>query len=370
MANSFLTPDMIAREALLLLSNNTIAANLVHRDREQEFTGMKIGDTVTIRRRANFKVEEFETEINVQSINESGVPLKLEKHFDISVPLTSKDLTLELEDFSAQIVAPAMISIAEAVDNYIYSLGTQVPTLVTRANSELALRDVARVDSQLLTQKVAMAGRSALVSPSMKVDLMSLDPFHRADARGDEGTALREASMGRVMGLDWYGVQGVKEHTAGTAAATGMAVDGSVAAGGTTIALKGATGTQTLVKGDILTIAGSGQHVVTEDATAVSGVFSAVKVYPAMRADVADDAAVTRAASHEVNVAGDLRGISLAVVPLALPMESGRGAIMSWNGLSVRVVTGYDQKHKTDIISFDLLCGGRVTQPELLTRFA
>lgn len=370
MANSFLTPDMIAREALMLLSNNTVAANLVHRDREQEFTGMKIGDTVTIRRRANFRVDEFATEINVQNINESGVPLKLEKHFDVSVPLTSRDLTLELEDFSAQIVAPAMISIAEAVDSYIYSLGDQIPTLTLRAANDLALRDVARVDAQLLTQKVPLAGRSGLVSPNMKVDLMSLEPFHRADARGDEGTALREASMGRVMGVDWYGVQGVRSHTTGAAPATGMAVDGAVDAGATTLALKGATGTQGLEKGDVLTIAGSGQHVVTESVAAVSGNFAAVKIYPALRANVVDDAAVTKAASHEVNVVGDLRGISLAVVPLALPMEAGRGATMSWNGLSIRVVTGYDQKHKTDIISFDLLCGGRVTQPELLTRFA
>ena len=32
MANTFLTPSVIARESLIVLENNLIAANLVHRD--------------------------------------------------------------------------------------------------------------------------------------------------------------------------------------------------------------------------------------------------------------------------------------------------------------------------------------------------
>lgn len=370
MANTFLTPDIIARESLMLLSNNTIISNLVHRDREQDFAGAKVGDTITIRRRANFAVDEFTSTINVQDINEGGVPLQLEKHYDISVGVSSKELTLELDEFSDRIIAPAMVSLSEKVDSYVYGLANQIPTAILKAGSDTVLADLAKVDAFLLNQKVPLAGRSGMVSPTRKAEMMSIDAVVRADARGDDGTALREASMGRVMGLDWYGVQGVESHVAGTADVT-LAINNGAgyAAGTTTVAIDGATGAQTLLKGDIIDIAGSGQHVVTADVTSDTGAFAAVVIYPGLRAAVVDDAVVTKLASHEMNIVGDLRGISLAVVPLALPMESGRGATMSYNGLSIRVVIGYNQTTKSDTVSFDLLCGGKVTQPELLARF-
>ena len=372
MPNTFLTPDIIAREALMLLSNNTVISNLVHRDREQEFSGAKVGDTITIRRRANFQVDEFSTTINVQDINEGGVPLTLEKHYDISVGVSSRELTLELDEFSSRIIAPAMINMAEKVDSYVYGLANQIPTAILKAGTDTDLKDLAQVDAALLRQKVALAGRSGMVSPTRKAEMMSIDAVVRADARGDDGTALREASMGRVMGIDWYGVQGVTSHTAGTAPVT-MAINNVAGypAGTSIVDIDEAAGTSvgTLLVGDIINIAGSGQHVVTANKTGIAGEWDGLNIYPGLRAAVLNDAVVTKIASHEMNIVGDLRGISLAVVPLALPMEAGRGAMMSYNGLSIRVVVGYNQSTKSDTVSFDLLCGGKVTQPELLTRF-
>ena len=48
MANTFLTPSVVAREALMVLENNLVMANLVHRDYSDEF--VQVGDTVTIRK--------------------------------------------------------------------------------------------------------------------------------------------------------------------------------------------------------------------------------------------------------------------------------------------------------------------------------
>ena len=49
MANTFLTPDIIAREALMVLRNNAVMANLVHRDYSDEFVN-GVGDTITVRK--------------------------------------------------------------------------------------------------------------------------------------------------------------------------------------------------------------------------------------------------------------------------------------------------------------------------------
>ena len=50
MANTFLTPSIIAKEALMLLRRNTVMLALVHLGHATEFTGpMKIGEKVTVR---------------------------------------------------------------------------------------------------------------------------------------------------------------------------------------------------------------------------------------------------------------------------------------------------------------------------------
>ena len=77
MANTILTPDVVAREALLILKNNTVTASLVYRDYETEWSGAKINDTVKIRRPATFVANEFVSTINVQDIDEGSVELKL-----------------------------------------------------------------------------------------------------------------------------------------------------------------------------------------------------------------------------------------------------------------------------------------------------
>ena len=53
MANTFLTTDVIAREALMVLRNNAVMANLVHRDYSGEFVA-GVGDTITIKKPAKF----------------------------------------------------------------------------------------------------------------------------------------------------------------------------------------------------------------------------------------------------------------------------------------------------------------------------
>lgn len=63
MANEILTPSIIAKEALMVLRNNTVMASLVHRDYSGEFN--KVGDTITIRKPAEFEAKEFIEEIEV-----------------------------------------------------------------------------------------------------------------------------------------------------------------------------------------------------------------------------------------------------------------------------------------------------------------
>ena len=112
MPNTILTPNVIANEALMVLKNNLVMANLVHRDYENEF--VKVGDTVTARRPSKFVAKNFTGAVDPQDLNEGGVPVKMDRLRDVTVQITSKEMSLDLRDFSAQVIEPAMTAIASA----------------------------------------------------------------------------------------------------------------------------------------------------------------------------------------------------------------------------------------------------------------
>ena len=66
MPNTILTPNVIANEALMVLKNNLVMANLVHRDYENEF--VKVGDTVTARRPSKFVAKNFTGAVDPQDL--------------------------------------------------------------------------------------------------------------------------------------------------------------------------------------------------------------------------------------------------------------------------------------------------------------
>ena len=96
--NTILTPDIIAREALMVLRNNAVMANLVHRDYSNEFVGA-VGDTITVRKPATFVANEYSGAIEVQDATETGVEVKMDKHLDVSFAVTAKQLTMDIADF-------------------------------------------------------------------------------------------------------------------------------------------------------------------------------------------------------------------------------------------------------------------------------
>ena len=111
---------------------------------------------------------------------------------------------------------------------------------------------------------------------------MSIDAVTHAEKRGDDGTTLREASIGRVMGIDWFMGQNVYQHTAGTFSGGTPAVNSVVAAGETIMDIDGGAAAETIKAGDVFTVAGhDGWYgVFTADKTASTGVISGATFTP------------------------------------------------------------------------------------------
>lgn len=201
MPNEFLTPEIIAREALMVLRNNAVMANLVHRDYSGEFVA-GVGDTITIRKPAKFTAKEFTDEIEIQNADETGVPVKMDKHLDVSFSVTSAQLTMDIEDFSRQLLVPAMQAFQDKIDSYLLGLQSEVTNRVPHTAS--AQNDI--VDARKFLTKAAapLTERHYVYGSDTEAELLKTDLFVNADKVGDEGTALREASLGRKFGMDFY----------------------------------------------------------------------------------------------------------------------------------------------------------------------
>lgn len=204
MANTILTPDIIAKEALMVLRNNAVMANLVHRDFSDEFVA-GVGDTITVRKPASFEAKEFNGNIELQDVNETGVSVKMDKLLDVSIAVTSKEMSMGIEDFSAQILVPAMQAFANKIDKYLLGLSADVTNKHTATGNIQA--DVVDTRAYLTKSAAPLADRRFVYSTDVESNLLKSELFVSAEKVGDEGTALREASLGRKFGMDFYADQ-------------------------------------------------------------------------------------------------------------------------------------------------------------------
>lgn len=212
MANTILTPELIAREALMVLRNNAVMANLVHRDYSGDFVGA-VGDTITVRKPATFVANEYDgSKITVQDATETGVSVVMDKHLDVSFAVTAKQMTLDIADFSKQLLVPAMQAFADKVDKLLIALEAEATARVPHDTGAINPVDMISARKYLTERAAPLADRRFVVGATAEADLLVDDLFMSADKVGDNGTALREASLGRKFGMDVYVDQNIAKN--------------------------------------------------------------------------------------------------------------------------------------------------------------
>lgn len=365
MANTFLTTQEIAREALIRLRENQVMARLVHTDYSNEFSFK--GDTISVRKPAVFTANEFTSTISTQDVSESSVAVSLDKIADVSVAITSKQMTLNIEDFGTQVLDGAMNAIAQKIDSDLHALHVDIPYFYgTAGTTPSAVSDVTGVRKVLNANKVPMQMRNLVMDEDADAKFLELEAFRAVDKTGATA-ALREASLGRLFGFDNYMSQNVETFDTGVTAATAVAVDGAVASGATSMDIDATTLTGTIKKGTLFTVAGNTQQfTVTADATAATNA-ATVSFYPATTG-FDDDAVVTLIADHTANLAFHKNAFAFVNRPMALPSGGADGYQTSFEGLSIRVTQDYSISTKTETMSFDILYGVKTLYPELAAK--
>jgi len=212
MANTLLTPSIIANAALATLYENTVAAQLVHRDYDTEFVA-KIGDTVTVRKPAVFEAEEFNpaTGVNIQNATETGVPVVLNHHADVSFEVSTKDLTLKITDFARQLLNPAMEAISQKIDRDVLAFRNDITAEVGTEAGSLWDEPEALIQAgvELDVHSVPAADRRVIVGPRTRGKWLANDLLKRADRSGTTA-GLRQGSIGAdLFGFDAYMSQNI-----------------------------------------------------------------------------------------------------------------------------------------------------------------
>ena len=364
MANTFLTPDIIAKEALMVLENNLVMAGLVHRDYSNEF--VKVGDTITVRKPAKFIAKNFTGQISRQDATEGSVTVKLDRFRDVSVDVTSKELSLDINSFSAQVVTPAMQAIAQAVDSDVLALGVQqAGTTVASSANDTDLKPLGDIGKALDLKAVPIQNRRLVLNPTHKYRYVTMDNLSKVAYKGD-GQGLKDAEIGRVYTMDTYMSQNAPDTFAATAGtATAYKVTAS-AAGATTVSLSNVTAaTGTIKKGDGF-IVGGYLYRFMEDKTAASGAIESITIDQPIHAAVTAVDAYPIRATHSLGF--HRNGIALVTRQLELPMGASKASIASANGLAVRVVFGYNQETKTDTVSFDIIYGIKELEKDMIVK--
>ena len=367
MANAWKEVDMIAAEALMHLEDGLVIARSVARDKTSDFmtrpNGYAVGDTVRIKTRPEYTVNEFTDggNISVQDIRESTRSMQVEKHYDISVQVSAKEKALDLESFSEQVIQPAAYALAEQCDAYV---GTKILDARGEYSSNSLFTtqaDMAAARKAATLQQLDPATRMCLVDLDLEATLLGQSYFATWAQRGDSGrTVFDSAQMGVAMGMRFMSSINFPSYTHTRSGGTTATDNNSGAAnliGDTTLNVDAITGG--FSAGDRIQIAGVRRPlIVASNAAALATTISLAHPIDEI---IPDNAAVTVISSGN-SITGahgaifDSQALAVAM-PMLDPPSDKPSAVVSNNGYSIRVVQGYDMTTKRDTLSLDLLIG-------------
>ena len=309
-------PELWANESLIILEENMVMASLVHRDFEDLV--QNFGDIVNTRRPAEFvaKRKTNDDTVTIQDATATNVQVPLDQHFHTSFIIKDGEESKSFKDLVTEFLRPAMISIARAVDlvisGQVYQFLTNVAGTLGSAATKADLLGVREVMNR---NKVLDRPRNLVLTPDAESDLLAIEAFVEADKVGDDGTALREASLGRKFGFDIFMAQNQPEVQVGNTLVAGMLVNNvaGYAKGDTVLTVDGAIAAADSAIGLWITVEGDD---IPQQITAIVGdPVTSITISPGLDKAVADNAPVTIYVPGAVNLAaGYAIGFSKEIV--------------------------------------------------------
>jgi hypothetical protein len=408
---TLLTADIIAKEAVMILENDCIMGNLVHRGLEEEFSknvnGYTVGETVSVRRPNDFTVRTGAVAAT-QDVVEGKITVTVDTQIGVDFKFTSQDLTLQIKDLSQRVIKPAMIQLANKIDGDVLAQYKYIPNHVTIPSGGMdSFADFALAAERMDLIGVPQdEGRSAVLTASDTWKLLgSQTALYMQDVAR---SAYRTRKLGMIGGIDTYSSLNTKTHTTGDRTGTDLVdqalVDGTHTwatykdATSVTLHMDGFAGATSTVKaGDTFTIAAVWDvNPVTKERLGHLKMFTVVadftaasnegdlSIWPPLIMSGAqqtvsvdsgtevNDNVVTwqgvASTGYPQNLYFHKNAFTLVTVPMVKPPGAAEVGRQSYKGYSVRVIPVYDGINDHSMWRLDMLYGIKTIDPRLAVR--
>lgn len=290
-------PELWAQESLAILEENMVAGMLVHRDFEPEIA--KYGDIVNTRQPAEFTAarKAVTDDVTIQNATATNVPVSLNQLVHTSFLIRDGEESKSFKNLVAEYLRPAIVAQARFVDLVV--LG-QYPQFITNSVGKLGALTSSTAKGYILDARKKMnvnkafeQGRNLIWTPNAEAEVLKLDLFISADKIGDDGTAMREASLGRKLQFNHWMCQNMGS-VASTAVDTVTGAINNAAgypAGTTTMTVDGLSAA--ITAGTMISVAGDANPLRVVSTVGAATPTSITVASPGLRNAVVDDAVVT-----------------------------------------------------------------------------
>ncbi len=396
MANTILNSDIITRKALSILENKLVFARNVNHQYDDSFANesAKPGTTIRIRVPERAVAHDGATLV-VDDAVQKYTTLTVDTQTHIGLAFTTKDLTMNIDNFSELFIEPRVSQLAASIDarfmaqvtpdvfNSVGTPGTTPATALVMLQAHQKMSEFAVPEDR----------RFLVVNPAANAALVDgLKGLF--NPQGTISSQFRKGSMGEnTLGYEEVSMsQSVPSLTTGTRPVSGLTIQGTISTQGTSVVnITGGSGAQTIKKGEVFTIAnryainlptGSStgslmQFVVKADATASSCVWTGVQIAPTIYTQTetlgvidsfptAGDVVTFIGAASSVypqNLAYHRDAFTFATADLVMPGGVGMKSRIQHEGISMRMVQDYDINSDKVITRLDVLWGGATLDP-------
>ena len=407
MANTTLTASIIAKAAVLQLDNHLVMAKKVFRGYEEEFSksinGYQVGSSISVKRPMDFTVRDGAV-MSVQDSTEGKFTVTVDKRKGIDFQFSSQELTLDIKELSERVIKPAMIQLANQIDQDLMALYKDVPSWVgTPGQTINSFADLAKGPERMDEYANPSDGRVAVMSPADYWGMVgNLTGLYIERSAND---AYRSGELGMVGDVEVAMSQNVPTHTVGVNTGTPLTNGGTQTV---TYAASKDTNTQTLITdgwtsgavnltaGEIFTIADVyAVNPVTKETlpflkqfavtTAISDTSGAITLtmtpaailsgaHQTVSAEIADGKAITvlgtDSTGYRQNMVFCKNAFALVSVPLVAPPGAVDVSRQSYKGTNIRVIPVYDGTNDISKWRLDILYGVKTIDSRLAHRIS
>lgn len=400
---------IISKMATGLLRDNLQFIKSVDKEPESSFgnyNGYKSGDTININNYSVFPTQSDSLDITStdSEARETVTALALNKTETIPVLASSLDFSTNIsrEDFivnSARVIEPAMVSLASKVESRVLALAADATyNTVGTAGSTVFNTATTLLAKDALSQELAPMGdrKILLNSTSMSSAINARTAYFNPNS--EISKQYKTGYMGTADGFDWMENELLPTHTNGNDVSFEVSTTVSVE-GSTSLVVEGLTTTTgTVTKGTTFTIATVNavhpqtkedtgrlqKFVVTADATANGSGVATLSISPAIYTSAsaglqnvtafpADGDActvLTGAAStgYIQNLAYHPSAFRFISAKMYQPKSAEMVGVSTQDGITVNMVSDYDNNTRSETIRFDVLFGFAAVRPQWSVR--